>query len=223
MTKRSHDNNDPPSGTENARRHDTTQATGDSAAKKPKVSSSDPMEQPLVEPHTELAVIDHDDDEDSEARKEHIVCRKTSSGESATTEGKGAVEMNVGNGVASSNPEQSHNAKVSSGSTEENEDELDALDRTSKDYYFDSYAHHSIHEEMLKDDVRTSTYQQAILSNKHLFRDKVRPVIHIENFPFLGYMAYRALVSMNNIQKLDCFGCWLWHWNTVHVCCAGRR
>ena len=24
-------------------------------------------------------------------------------------------------------------------------------DRTSKDYYFDSYAHHAIHEEMLKD------------------------------------------------------------------------
>jgi len=45
--------------------------------------------------------------------------------------------------------------------------------RTSKDYYFDSYSHHGIHEEMLKDEVRTKTYQMAILNNSHLFRDKV--------------------------------------------------
>ena len=46
-------------------------------------------------------------------------------------------------------------------------------DRTSKDYYFDSYSHHGIHEEMLKDEVRTRTYQMAILNNKHLFEDKI--------------------------------------------------
>ena len=46
-------------------------------------------------------------------------------------------------------------------------------DRTSKDYYFDSYAHHAIHEEMLKDEVRTRTYEMAIKHNAHLFRDKV--------------------------------------------------
>ena len=45
--------------------------------------------------------------------------------------------------------------------------------RTSQDYYFDSYAHHAIHEEMLKDHVRTQTYQTAITQNAHLFRDKV--------------------------------------------------
>jgi hypothetical protein len=45
--------------------------------------------------------------------------------------------------------------------------------RTSKDYYFDSYSHHGIHEEMLKDEVRTRTYQMAILNNSHLFRNKV--------------------------------------------------
>jgi len=44
---------------------------------------------------------------------------------------------------------------------------------TSRDYYFDSYAHHGIHEEMLKDQVRTQTYQNAILQNPHLFRDKI--------------------------------------------------
>ena len=46
-------------------------------------------------------------------------------------------------------------------------------DHTSKDYYFDSYSHHGIHEEMLKDEVRTRTYQMAILNNAHLFVDKV--------------------------------------------------
>jgi len=46
-------------------------------------------------------------------------------------------------------------------------------DRTSKDYYFDSYGHHGIHEEMLKDEVRTKTYQMAILNNAHLFQGKV--------------------------------------------------
>ena len=33
---------------------------------------------------------------------------------------------------------------------------------TSMDYYADSYAHFGIHEEMLKDEVRTLSYRQAI-------------------------------------------------------------
>uniref|UniRef100_A0A8R1HK24 type I protein arginine methyltransferase n=1 Tax=Caenorhabditis japonica TaxID=281687 RepID=A0A8R1HK24_CAEJA len=44
---------------------------------------------------------------------------------------------------------------------------------TSKDYYFDSYAHFGIHEEMLKDEVRTTTYRNSIYHNRHLFKDKV--------------------------------------------------
>jgi protein arginine N-methyltransferase 1 len=46
-------------------------------------------------------------------------------------------------------------------------------DATSKDYYFDSYSHYGIHEEMLKDRVRTETYQSAILNNSQLFKDKI--------------------------------------------------
>eukprot|EP00483_Globobulimina_turgida_P008506 UN08523 len=46
-------------------------------------------------------------------------------------------------------------------------------EKTSADYYFDSYSHFGIHEEMLKDKVRTGTYQKAILSNPHLFRNKI--------------------------------------------------
>lgn len=42
-------------------------------------------------------------------------------------------------------------------------------DMTSKDYYFDSYAHFGIHEEMLKDEVRTMTYKNSMCHNRHLF------------------------------------------------------
>ncbi|KAF8467949.1 protein arginine N-methyltransferase [Russula ochroleuca] len=43
---------------------------------------------------------------------------------------------------------------------------------TSRDYYADSYAHFGIHEEMLKDTVRTGSYRAAIINNPHLFKDK---------------------------------------------------
>lgn len=41
---------------------------------------------------------------------------------------------------------------------------------TSMDYYFDSYAHFGIHEEMLKDEVRTLTYRNSMYYNKHLLK-----------------------------------------------------
>lgn len=49
------------------------------------------------------------------------------------------------------------------------------LDPTYKsgDYYTDSYSGVGIHEEMIKDNVRTQTYQRAIMRNAHLFKDKV--------------------------------------------------
>ncbi|KAL1356511.1 hypothetical protein HN51_008514 [Arachis hypogaea] len=50
---------------------------------------------------------------------------------------------------------------------------IDSDDKTSADYYFDSYSHFGIHEEMLKDTVRTKTYQNVIYQNKFLFKDKV--------------------------------------------------
>jgi protein arginine N-methyltransferase 1 len=49
--------------------------------------------------------------------------------------------------------------------------ELESM--TAKDYYFESYSHFGIHEEMLKDEVRTKSYRDAIMQNGHLFRDKV--------------------------------------------------
>ncbi|KAK8817411.1 protein arginine N-methyltransferase [Blastocystis sp. ATCC 50177/Nand II] len=49
----------------------------------------------------------------------------------------------------------------------------DTKDLTCKDYYFDSYAHFGIHEEMLKDQVRTLSYRNAILGNRDLFEGKI--------------------------------------------------
>ena len=39
--------------------------------------------------------------------------------------------------------------------------------------YFQGYTHLGIHEEMLKDTVRTTSYMRAIRDNPHLFKDKV--------------------------------------------------
>jgi len=71
-------------------------------------------------------------------------------------------------------------AKEVSGELEKNvpvadkaREDLTGGEMTSKDYYFDSYAHFGIHEEMLKDEVRTLTYRNSIWHNKHLFKGKV--------------------------------------------------
>jgi len=54
----------------------------------------------------------------------------------------------------------------------EKKDKMAIEEMTSKDYYFDSYAHFGIHEEMLKDEVRTLTYRNAMYHNRHLFKGK---------------------------------------------------
>lgn len=48
-----------------------------------------------------------------------------------------------------------------------------SAEMSSRDYYFDSYSHFGIHEEMLKDEVRTMSYRNAIYRNRHLFEGKV--------------------------------------------------
>jgi len=70
-----------------------------------------------------------------------------------------------------------NNEKLQSSNTNINKSDKNSKEndnnKTSRDYYFDSYSHYGIHEEMLKDEVRTKTYQNAILQNKHLFKDKI--------------------------------------------------
>lgn len=58
-------------------------------------------------------------------------------------------------------------------STDASTSSAPAEDMTSKDYYADSYAHFGIHEEMLKDEVRTLSYRNAIQNNPELFKGKV--------------------------------------------------
>lgn len=43
----------------------------------------------------------------------------------------------------------------------------------SDQHYFNSYDHFGIHEEMLKDEVRTISYRDAMYHNKDLFKDKI--------------------------------------------------
>ncbi|CAG8437769.1 9499_t:CDS:2 [Funneliformis mosseae] len=64
-------------------------------------------------------------------------------------------------------PQQAQMAEPSS------HDQIENVEMTSKDYYFDSYAHFGIHEEMLKDEVRTLSYRSSIYQNRHLFKDKI--------------------------------------------------
>ncbi|XP_031620309.1 protein arginine N-methyltransferase 1 isoform X1 [Contarinia nasturtii] len=61
---------------------------------------------------------------------------------------------------------------AANGSTLKKENGMSPDEMTSRDYYFDSYAHFGIHEEMLKDEVRTLTYRNAMYHNKHLFKGK---------------------------------------------------
>ncbi|XP_014260190.1 protein arginine N-methyltransferase 1 [Cimex lectularius] len=63
--------------------------------------------------------------------------------------------------------------ELQNGSNSDECGDINPEEMTSKDYYFDSYAHFGIHEEMLKDEVRTLTYRNSIYHNKHLFKDKV--------------------------------------------------
>ena len=42
-----------------------------------------------------------------------------------------------------------------------------------KDYYFNSYSSFNIHEEMLKDKIRTGTFKDAIMENSDIFKDKI--------------------------------------------------
>ena len=42
-----------------------------------------------------------------------------------------------------------------------------------KDYYFNSYSTFYIHEEMIKDKIRTGSYKKAIENNKTIFKDKI--------------------------------------------------
>lgn len=45
--------------------------------------------------------------------------------------------------------------------------------KRAEDSYFGCYSHFGIHEDMLKDEVRTKSYMQACLNNKDQFKGKI--------------------------------------------------
>jgi hypothetical protein len=49
------------------------------------------------------------------------------------------------------------------------EDSAKTVEATAKDYYFDSYAHFGIHEEMLKDEQRTKGYRSVARNSSSFF------------------------------------------------------
>lgn len=57
---------------------------------------------------------------------------------------------------------------TSKSNTRENDKEKD-----DDDGYFSTYSHFGIHHDMLSDEIRTTSYQQAIMKNSDLFRGKV--------------------------------------------------
>lgn len=101
-------------------------------------------------------------------------------------------------------------------------DNVKVEEMTSRDYYFDSYAHFGIHEEMLKDEVRTLTYRNSIYHNKHLFKVIASlqisgPREHLIKKYFL--FIHITATFLFFILGKGSLRHWLWNWNFVHVCC----
>ncbi len=53
---------------------------------------------------------------------------------------------------------------------------------TSADYYFDSYSHFGIHEEMLRDEVRTLSYMNAIRNNPQIFEGSSFYIVAVSSY-----------------------------------------
>lgn len=126
-------------------------------------------------------------------RQERQPGSSTDVGFSAFAAGKGAVRNNDGTATNNNN---NNDPKVASAVG-------DSDHCTSQDYYFDSYAHHAIHEEMLKDQVRTQTYQMAITQNAHLFRDKI--VLDVGCGTAILSL-FCAVAGAKHVYAVDCSG-----------------
>eukprot|EP00050_Salpingoeca_kvevrii_P003551 m.227318 g.227318 ORF g.227318 m.227318 type:complete len:556 (+) comp10849_c1_seq13:4415-6082(+) len=68
-------------------------------------------------------------------------------------------------------PASAARRRANSGSDSDSDDEEEG--KRKLDGYFSSYSHFGIHEEMLKDEVRTLSYRDAIMNSAHLLKDKV--------------------------------------------------
>ncbi|KAL5233139.1 hypothetical protein ACI65C_000549 [Semiaphis heraclei] len=95
---------------------------------------------------------------------------ETSAVESNTGTKIDPMEVIMDNNVVDDVAETSSALAVSNGLKNRS---VNVSEMTSMDYYFDSYAHFGIHEEMLKDEVRTLTYRNSMYYNKHLLKGKI--------------------------------------------------
>jgi hypothetical protein len=130
----------------------------------PVLNEGEVKDDPVCSDHAvhQVAMVKEEEDSSPGLAQGDITDKGTASGEGG--------HDNASSSIAT---DESGVAVVKQKSEEEELEDIPTEERTSKDYYFDSYAHHAIHEEMLKDEVRTKTYQMAIMQNKHLFQDKV--------------------------------------------------
>jgi type I protein arginine methyltransferase len=69
------------------------------------------------------------------------------------------------------------------------------------DYYFDSYSHFGIHEDMIKDTTRTVSYKNAIMRNSYLFKDKIVMDIGCGT-GILSFFAAKA--GAKHVYGIDC-------------------
>lgn len=101
---------------------------------------------------------------------------------------------------------------------DEKMEDVPADEMTSRDYYFDSYAHFGIHEEMLKDEVRTLTYRNSMYHNKHLFNGKVVMDIgwHFLCLTYSLHKNYLYFKSLTNFLSIPSFR--LRYGNSQYVC-----
>ncbi|KAF4672758.1 hypothetical protein FOL47_000162 [Perkinsus chesapeaki] len=76
---------------------------------------------------------------------------------------------------------------------------------SSRDYYFDSYAHREAYEELLKDNVHTDAYRKAILFNKHLFEGK-RVLVVRSGLGILPYLVAEAGAELVIAQEKNLIG-----------------
>lgn len=90
-----------------------------------------------------------------------------------TPDGKEEVTKATEDTQTEQTKKETDEPKVEAAEGKEGKEGDEKKDMTSADYYFDSYSHFGIHEEMLKDEVRTRTYMRSIVNNPHLFKDKV--------------------------------------------------
>lgn len=81
---------------------------------------------------------------------------------------------------------------------------------SSADYYYDSYNHYGVHEDVLKDTVTTHAYQRAIKQNVHLFRDAV--VLDVSaglgiNALFAAQAGAKKVIALESQPELVAMGC----------------